>query len=190
MEVVGVDINPQPRYPFTFVQGDALEYLAAHGREFDFIHASPPCQGYSHLTPKKNKVDHERIIPAVRDLIIAAGKPYAIENVGGAREDLLNPVMLCGSMFGLRTRRHRFFETSHPVIAPRACDHSEIPLLVTTASKASRQKRLALGMQAKTVNNAPAAYGIDWMGFRELKEAIPPAYTRYLAETMILHNVV
>lgn len=188
MEVLGVDIEPQPKYPFQFVQGDALEYLAAHGHEFDFIHASPPCQGYSHLTPAKNKGDHERMIPAVRELMIKTGKPYVIENVAGARKELRDPVMLCGSMFGLRTQRHRFFETSHPVTAPRKCDHSEIPLLVTTASKASRGKRFALGMQPKTVNNAPAAYGIDWMGFRELKEAIPPAYTRYLAEAMMGHN--
>lgn len=188
MEVVGVDIEPQPKYPFAFVQGDALEYLAAHGHEFDFIHASPPCQGYSHLTPAKNRGDHERMIPAVRDLMIATGKPYVIENVAGARKELRDPVMLCGSMFGLRTQRHRFFETSHQVTAPRKCDHSEIPLLVTTASKASREKRFALGMQPKTVNNAPAAYGIDWMGFSELKEAIPPAYTRYLAEAMMGHN--
>lgn len=188
MEVTGVDIEPQPKYPFKFVQGDALEYLAAHGHEFDFIHASPPCQGYSHLTPAKNKGDHERMIPAVRELMIKIGKPWVIENVAGARKELRDPVMLCGSMFGLRTQRHRFFETSHPVTAPSKCDHSEIPLLVTTASKASREKRFALGMQPKTVNNAPAAYGIDWMGFSELKEAIPPAYTRYLAEAMMGHN--
>ena len=85
MEVVGVDIEPQPKYPFAFVQEDALEYLAAHGHEFDFIHASPPCQGYSHLTPAKNKGDHERMIPAVRELMIKTGKPYVIENVAGAR---------------------------------------------------------------------------------------------------------
>ena len=118
MEVVGVDIEPQPKYPFQFVQADALEYLAAHGHEFDFIHASPPCQGYSHLTPAKNKADHERMIPAVRELMIKTGKPWVIENVAGARKELRDPVMLCGSMFGLRTQRHSFFETSRPVTAP------------------------------------------------------------------------
>ena len=183
-DVTGVDIKPQPRYPFAFVQADALEYLAAHGWEYDAIHASPPCQGYSHLTPAKNRGDHAKLIPALRSLLIEVGKPYIIENVAGARMELREPVMLCGSMFGLRTRRHRFFETSWPVRAPRECDHSEMPLLVTTASKASRAKRHALGMKPKSVANAPEAYGIDWMGFAELKEAIPPAYTKYLGELL------
>ena len=85
-------------------------------------------------------------------------------------------------MFELRTHRHRFFETSFELDAPCCCDHSEIPLLVTTASKASRELRFKLGMKPKTVKNAPQAYGIDWLGFKELKEAIPPAYTKYIAE--------
>jgi DNA (cytosine-5)-methyltransferase 1 len=91
-------------------------------------------------------------------------------------------------MFNLRTQRHRFFETSFPLVAPCNCDHSEIPLLVTTASKASREKRFALGMQPKTVKNAPLAYGIDWMDFKGLREAIPPAYTKYIGDVwMSLH---
>lgn len=183
-DVVGVDIAPQPRYPFTFAQADALEFLEEFGHEFDVIHASPPCQGYSHLTPESSKGSHEKMIPAVRELCKASGKPYIIENVAGARKELESPAMLCGSMFGLRTQRHRFFETSFPLEAPTKCDHSEIPLLVTTASKASRELRFKLGMKPKSVKNAPAAYGIDWMGFAELKEAIPPAYTKYIGETL------
>ena len=93
-----------------------------------------------------------------------------------------NPVMLCGSMFGLRTQRHRFFECNFPVTAPAPCDHSEMPLLVTTASAASRAKRAALGLPAKSVKFAPQAYGVDWMSADGLKECIPPAYTRYLGE--------
>lgn len=186
-EVVGVDIAPQPRYPFTFVEADALEFLAEFGHEFDAIHASPPCQGYSHLTPAESKGNHEKMIPAVRELCKASGKPYVIENVAGAKKELENPVMLCGSMFGLRTQRHRFFETSFPVESPAKCDHSKIPLLVTTASKASRELRFKLGMKPKSVRNAPEAYGIDWMGFAELKEAIPPAYTRFIGERLRVH---
>jgi len=184
-EVTGVDINPQPKYPFFFIQGGALEYVKAHGRKYDAVHASPPCQGYSHLTPIQNKGNHKRIISAVRDLLIWTGNPYVIENVAGARTELINPVMLCGSMFGLRTQRHRYFETSFPVAGAGTCDHSILPLLVTTASKASRQKRFLLGMQPKTVKNAPEAYGIDWMGFRELKEAIPPAYTEFIGRQLM-----
>lgn len=188
--VVGVDIEPQPRYPFEFVKGDALEYLAAHGRAFDFIHASPPCQGYSGLTPEAHRVKYPKLIPALRAMLRDLGKPYVIENVAGARHELESPVMLCGTMFGLRTQRHRFFETSFPVAAPRACNHSEMPLLVTTASKASRAKRHALGLAPKSVKNAPAAYGIDWMSFNGLRECIPPAFTRYLGEVAMLHNEV
>ena len=181
-DVFGVDIAPQPRYPFAFVEADALEFLTEFGQDFDIIHASPPCQGYSHLTPAKSKGNYEKMIPAVRELCKASGKPYVIENVAGAKKELKTPMMLCGSMFGLRTQRHRFFETSFQVEAPAKCDHSEIPLLVTTASKASRELRFKMGMKPKTVKNAPEAYGISWMRFAELKEAIPPAYTKYIGE--------
>jgi DNA (cytosine-5)-methyltransferase 1 len=187
-DVVGVDNKPQPKYPFAFVLGDALEYLEAHGDKYDAIHASPPCQGYSHLTPAKNRGDHAKLIPALREMLVALGKPYVIENVAGARNELRNPVMLCGSMFGLRTQRHRYFETNFPVFAPCKCDHSNLPLLVTTASKASRAKRFALGMKPKSVTNAPAAYGIDWMGCAELKEAIPPAYTLHIGRELIKYE--
>ena len=182
MTVHGVDIEPQPRYPFSFTQGDALAYLEAHGHEYDMIHASPPCQGYSHLTPADHKDKYPKLIPQLREMLKRLGLPYVIENVQGARHELENPVMLCGSMFGLRTRRHRWFETNFPVAAPCACDHSEMPLLVTTASKASRAKRHALGIPPKSVKNAPQAYGIGWMSCDGLKECIPPAYTRHIAE--------
>lgn len=186
--VTGVDIVPRPRNPHPVIIADALEYLAEHGHKYDFIHASPPCQGYSNLTPEGHKGKYPKLIHKLREMLADSGKPYVIENVAGARHDLENPVMLCGSMFGLRTQRHRYFETSFPVTAPRQCDHSEIPLLVTTASKASREKRFALGMKPKTVANAPLAYGIEWMSCDGLKECIPPAYTRYLAEQFLQHN--
>jgi DNA (cytosine-5)-methyltransferase 1 len=187
-KVTGVDIVPRPRNPHPVIIGDALEYLAEHGHKYDFIHASPPCQGYSHLTPEAHKGNYPKLIHTLREMLADIGKPYVIENVAGARHDLKNPVMLCGSMFGLRTQRHRYFETSFPLAAPCACDHSEIPLLVTTASKASRAKRFSLGIPPKTVKNAPLAYGINWMSCDGLKECIPPAYTRYIAEQFSLHN--
>ena len=183
-DITGVDIAPQPKYPFKFVLGDALEYLEKNGHKFDFIHASPPCQGYSNLTPENHKGKYAKLIPQLREALNEIGTPYCIENVAGARKELNNPLMLCGSMFGLRTQRHRFFETNFTVPQPCSCDHSQIPLLVTTASKASRELRFKLGMRPKTVKNAPAAYGIDWMGFKELKEAIRPAYTKYIAECL------
>lgn len=184
-EVVGVDVEFQSKYPFKFVESDWFEYLREYGREFDFIHASPPCQNYSHLTPKDYKKKYERLIPIVREELKRIGKPYCIENVVGAKRELKEPVMLCGSMFDLRTQRHRYFETNFRFEAPTKCDHTEIPLLVTTASKASREKRFKIGLKPKTIKNAPLAYGIDWMGFKELKESIPPAYTKYIFEQYI-----
>lgn len=184
-EVVGIDIEQQPQYPYKFILSDALEYLEKNGSEYDVIHASPPCQGYSHLTPKEHKGNHEKLIDKLRVLLIRIGKPYIIENVAGAKNELINPIMLCGSMFNLRCQRHRFFETSFALNVEMKCDHSKIPLLVTTASKASRELRQRLGMKPKTVKNAPLAYGIDWMSFKGLKECIPPAYTKWIGERWI-----
>jgi DNA (cytosine-5)-methyltransferase 1 len=183
-DVVGVDINPQPKYPFSFFQSDALSFDLSG---FDAVHASPPCQRYSNLTPEQSKKNHPDLISSVREKLVASGLPYIIENVAGAKRELLDPVMLCGSMFGLRTRRHRFFECSFAVVAPCVCDHSIMPLLVTTASKASRSLRHSLGIKPKSVQNAVQAYGINWMNFSGLKEAIPPAYTEYLGKQLRAH---
>lgn len=174
-EIVGVDIEPQPRYPFTFLLGDAMTYPLGG---FDFIWASPPCQFYSNLTPAAHKANHQDLIAAIRKRL--RGLTYCIENVAGARKHLVDPTMLCGSMFGLKCFRHRFFETSFPVcVCKLACNHNYMPLLVTTASKASRAIRKPGAY--KSVKNAPLAYGINWMDFRGLKEAIPPAYSEYIA---------
>ena len=183
--VTGIDIMNQQKYPFEFIQNDAIDYLLNHYSEYDFIHASPPCQGYSHLTPKEHRLKYKKLIPELRSILMMTGKPYCIENVSGAKKELINPVMLCGSMFGLRTQRHRYFESSFCFEAPRKCDHSEMPLLVTTASKASREKRERMGIKPKTVKNAPIAYGITWMDFSGLKECIPPAYTEYIMRCYI-----
>jgi DNA (cytosine-5)-methyltransferase 1 len=180
--VTGVDIVPQPRNPYKVIVSDALKFLRERGGEYDLIHASPPCQGYSHLTPASHKGNYKKLIPELRDILKLIKKPYVIENVAGARMELNNPIMLCGSMFGLRTRRHRWFETSFYIEAPCGCNHSEIPLLVTTASKASRAKRKELGMVPKSVKNAPLAYGIGWMSSNGLRECIPPAYTLYIGK--------
>lgn len=184
-DVVGVDIRSQPRYPFEFHQADALTFPLDG---FDFIWASPPCQHYSGLTPKHHQENHPDLIDAVRALLMESGAPYAIENVAGARFKLRNPIMLCGSMFGLRTQRHRYFETSFPIheLLP-PCDHSEMPLLVTTASAGSRKRRHGSGLPPKSVNNAPAAYGIDWMVHSELAEAIPPAFSEFIGRAALQH---
>ena len=130
-EVVGVDINPQPRFPFEFHQADALTYPLDG---FDVIHASPPCQIHSAMTKGRwqhRLENHINLIPQTRKLLQDSGKPYIIENVQGAKCELINPFMLCGTMFNLETkygsqlRRHRLFETNFNVIVELACNHKK-----------------------------------------------------------------
>lgn len=184
-DVVGVDIAPQPRYPFEFHQGDALEYCAANGHEFDVIHASPPCQAYS-VTKSIHRNDHPAMIEVTRDVLIAARRPYVIENVIGA--PLRNPLMLCGSMFvGLRVYRHRLFECNPQLfVAPATCHHSfKMP-----ASKGQYHELngdnfiTCVGHNFKTADGR-IAMGIDWMTRAELSQAIPPAYTEYIGRQLL-----
>ncbi|MDE3197585.1 MAG: DNA cytosine methyltransferase, partial [Acidobacteriota bacterium] len=134
-EVVGVDLKPQPRYPFEFRQADALALDSDFIASFDAIHASPPCQSYSDLA-KRNGNAHEwpRLVEPVRRMLQQSGLPYIIENVEGA--PLLNPVVLCGTMFrGLRVLRHRLFESNFPIIAPL---HGRHPLVHTFDKRKSQ----------------------------------------------------
>ncbi len=195
-EVVGVDCKAQPRYPFRFYQADAFEFLEKHWQKYDAIHASPPCQAYSNLTPRNCKPRHIARIAETRLLLLQLcpvtdslrWRPWIIENVIGAMDYMQSPLKLCGSMFGLKCYRHRLFETNEWgetwLPAPPKCNHNFIPLLVTTASKSSRALRAREGMPYKTVKNAPAAYGIDWMTSDGLKEAIPPAYTEWIGSRL------
>ena len=180
-DVVGVDIKPQPHYPFEFHQGDALEYCAAQGGEFDVIHASPPCQRYSVETPMAFRSNHADLIAPVRNIMIATGKPYVIENVTNARRILVNPLMLCGSMFGLGVWRHRWFEVSCGlVMSPRTCNHSNIPVLVTGTPRRRGYPRVDPPIAARR-----DAMGIDWMVTSEIDQAIPPAYTKYIGAQLM-----
>ena len=125
-DVVGVDIERMPAYPFEFHQADATAFLAGHWREFDAIHASPPCQGYSTAVTQSDSKwvsysrgkNEPRLIEPVRDALLALGKPYVIENVDGAKGHLRSPIVLCGSMFDAYPRRHRYFEASFPIPQP------------------------------------------------------------------------
>jgi DNA (cytosine-5)-methyltransferase 1 len=182
-DVTGVDNQPQPRNPHRFILADALEYDSAHGHEYDVIHASPPCQHYSCVTPKGHRKNHPDLIGLTRDALMATGKPYVIENVGGARKVLRNPVKLCGSMFGLKTFRHRYFEIWPDFILAPPCNHNFMPVFVTTQGCNSRDARG--GKYSKSVKNAPAAYGIDWMDSHGLKQAIPPAYTEWIGRELL-----
>jgi DNA (cytosine-5)-methyltransferase 1 len=181
--VVGVDIKPQPRYPFAFVQGDALN-PPFDLREFDAIHASPPCQGF---TAYKRRPDHvaprENLIPAVRAMLEASGRPWIIENVPGA--PLLAPTMLCGSMFGLDVRRHRWFESTPPVLMAPGCAHDGAPRFAQATNRTNKRRTVEVGVWRIPLPVQRAAMGIDWMDLEELSEAIPPAYTEYLGHRLL-----
>ena len=182
-DVVGVDIKPQPHYPFEFHQGDALEYLAEHGREFDAIHASPPCQAFSMAGQQWRKAGREYpdFIEATRSLLRKTGKPYVIENVPGS--PLKNPIMLNGAMFGKRVNRRRYFEC-----------HPTMPFILIPPDPPSRFRMgrpVKEGDQITPVghfSNIPYArkeMDIDWMTGAEMTQAIPPAYTHFIGRQLI-----
>jgi len=189
-EVVGVDIAPQPNYPFTFLQADAMKLGVAFIAAFDAVHASPPCQSYSDLAKRNGNGDEwPRLIEPVRDMLRQSGIPYIIENVDGA--PLLNPVVLCGTMFkGLRVLRHRLFETNFPLLAP---PHGKHPRCHTMDKRKAHYGKTDDMRDFVSVNGggncsvvaARDAMGIDWMNKNELNEAIPPVYTEFIGEQLI-----
>ena len=184
-EIVGVDNRPQPRYPFHFVEADALEYVAEHGHEFDMIHASPPCQAFSQAVKKENRKGRPNLIPATREALIQLGVPYVIENVPTAIDHLREPVTLCGSAFGLPIRRHRLFESNAWIWGIR-CSHKDYPKRYPPAWNRTNELRvlsISGGYQQRqaTIEEHRAAMGIDWdMDLQELSQSIPPAYTQHI----------
>ncbi|MGD0619403.1 MAG: DNA cytosine methyltransferase [Bryobacteraceae bacterium] len=189
-EVVGVDINPQPHYPLTFIQDDALTLKRSFIASFDAIHASPPCQSYSDLAKRNGNADEwPRLIEPVREMLIRSGLPYIIENVDGA--PLLNPVVLCGTMFkGLRVLRHRLFETNFMLLVP---PHGRHPKCHTFDKRKSHYGKTDDMRDFVSVNGggncsiaaARDAMGIDWMNKGELNEAIPPVYTQFIGKQLM-----
>jgi len=180
--IVGVDIKPQPNYPFEFVQGDALEYVTEHGAEFDVIHASPPCQAYSMAGQQWRAEGREYpdLVEETRELLIKIGKPYVIENVPGA--PLINPTVLNGALFGMNIHRPRLFETSF-----------EMPFILLPQNK----KPIKMGRAVQDgdvlqpvghfsgVEYAQQQMDIDWMGQSDLAQAIPPAYTEFIGKKLL-----
>lgn len=182
-EVVGVDIKPQPHYPFEFRQLDVLDLGFANFIGFDATHASPPCQRYSTITSfKGSQATEPDLIGPTRELLQRTGLPYVIENVPGS--PLFGPLRLCGSMFGLEVRRHRHFESPwlHS-IRPPACDHSRRCIAVYGKAPAHR---LPDGVQrARDLAEGQRAMGIEWMEWAELTQAIPPAYTKWIGQQLL-----
>lgn len=187
-DVTGVDVKPQPRYPFRFVQGDALR-PPFRLSDFDFIWASPPCQAYTgmqRLNTRAPKRDHPRLIEPVREMLQASGALYAMENVPGA--PLLNPTILCGSMFGLKVWRHRLFETNYWMMAPH-CQHILAPKPIAVYGDHPQQPgdKTYRVNRARNLAEGQDAMAIDWMDWRPLTQAIPPAYGEFIGRAALQH---
>jgi len=181
-DVTGVDIKHQPKNPHKFVMSDAIEYLLKYGHKFDFIHASPPCQAYTKAAKQWRKEGrvYADLISDTRSALIKIGKPWVIENVPGA--PLIDPVLLNGSYFGIKIHRPRYFEASFRLPQP------EIP----------PSKPVKMGRPVKEgdilqpvghfsgVKYAQKEMGLPWMGQKELAQAIPPVYTKWIANQWLL----
>lgn len=202
-DVTGVDINPQPNYPFDFVQGDALEFLdrmIAGGTFewkgpglFDAVHASPPCQAHSSIA-KQQRVrrpgayEHPDLVDATRDRLLQWGLPCVIENVIGA--PLKNAVTLCGSSFGLNVRRHRLFETHGFYVMALPCAHHWQTPRFRSLDKRSTSLASVVGVHGHINYTGEReirelAMDVDWMSPYELAQAIPPAYTEHIGAYLL-----
>ncbi len=203
--ITGFDINPQPRYPFNFVQADALSVDLSG---FDAVWASPPCQAFTSLKNMPNARVHVDLVGITREKLQAIGAPYIIENVVGA--PLVNPIRLCGTSFGLgcglaELRRHRIFETHPQLLLAPPCVHGGKSRTISVLShggsaglsKVNHARVIGVyghsgGLSAQdrirgfTNQERSEAMGIDWMVGDELAQAIPPAYSKYLWGQLIL----
>jgi len=186
-EVHGVDLKHGKRYPYTYLRADALDVLRNDEfiQQFDVIHASPPCQTFSitqHLrNAQGNTTSKLDLLEPVRNLLLASGKPYVIENVKGA--PLIHPAQVCGSSFNLKVRRHRLFE-SNMAVKGTVCKHKEQGKPVGIYGS-MRDEIPQGGHTAKTMEQANESMGIDWMIWKELVEAIPPLYTEYIGRQVM-----
>lgn len=189
-ELTGVDHRAQPRYPFAFVQADAIEFASGDLSAFDAVHASPPCQRFTKLAGQHGTRElHPDLLDETRELLIASGLPWIIENVEEAPmlgdAPLLGGFVLCGSMFGLRVRRHRLFETSFSVCPPPCAHHKQGQLVAVYGNTGGSSKRD--GIKHGGVATWRDAMGIEWMKVPELRQAIPPAYSRFIGEQLVQH---
>lgn len=192
-EVTGVDYRRQLSYPYAFKQANVLNLDIDFLRQFDAIHASPPCQAYSAMTALKGVrsrqepldlgPEHPQLIEPVRQMLQEAGRPYVIENVPGA--PLLDPVLLCGAMFDLGVIRHRLFESNIPLRVPEHPGHD----IVTSKPYFS----CVVGMGgawrgrngSRDTEDWKKAMGIDQMDRYGLTQAIPPAYAKWIGQQLM-----
>jgi DNA (cytosine-5)-methyltransferase 1 len=188
-DVFGVDIAAQPNNPHAFHQGDALAELdgVKHGLgDFDAIHASPPCQAYTPLGALHPDKVYPDLVAATRSMLDEIGLPYVIENVMSAPLIKERSIRLCGGMFGLRTYRHRRFESNVALVQPHHPKH-----VIRTATR-QRRARWAEGWHVSITGDvgtylSTEAMGIDWMNGNELSQAIPPVYTETIGHQLLAH---
>ena len=192
--VVGVDKEPQPHYRgHEFIQADVLEFLHPWQRRLDFdaAHASPPCQFATDYRRRPGHVRlHENLIPVTRSLLDGSKLPYIIENVEKAREWLRDPILLCGSMFGLDVQRHRLFESNWPLTNHHwPCRHDLwTPRFPGATNRAANsRKTVEVGVWRIPLETQKEAMGVDWEITREeLSLGIPPAYTEFVGRQLLV----
>ena len=191
--ILGVDHKPQPRYPFEFVQADALEFLEKHGSEFDLIHASPPCQLFSTASfcrPRRER-HHDLLTPTLASLK-GQTTQWVVENVPRSAMRCFW-IELCGLMFGLKVFRHRLFGSSQLIFSPSHSTHRGKMLgvggMVCVAGHGGQSSGFGNSRRIPADHRTKAAWsrgiGIDWMTRDELSQAIPPAYTEYLGRQLL-----
>ena len=181
-DVVGVDISPQPHFPFTFYQLDALTFPLDG---FDAIHASPPCQQFTAYRRRGGGVGdgYPDLIAPVRERLEASGIPWVMENV--ARSPVRPLVHLCGSSFGLDVQRHRWFETNVPMMSLPCAHGLQKPRFPCATNRKNLRRTVEIGVWRIPLPVQQQAMGIDWMTLGELTEAIPPAHTEYIGGQLL-----
>jgi DNA (cytosine-5)-methyltransferase 1 len=186
-DVIGVDIRPQPHYPFPFIQADAMTFPLDG---YDAIHASPPCQAYS-TQGNRSRLEHPDLLPAVLERLGKLRIPWVVENVPGATRLMPNRFVLSGAMFGLGVHRPRCFVSNVLVLAPyrMAPPADGIGVYGKLDGRKLYGRRASGGNYhaARTLEQASAAMGIDWMEWDELREAIPPAYTEHVGQQLLAY---
>lgn len=197
-DVVGVDIAPQPNYPFEFHHDDALAFLPRRWSDYDAVHASPPCQFFTQMRAswRAQGVNdgYADLLTPTLEILRQIGLPYVVENVIGAGHAMRATVTLHGGMFGLGVHRPRHFETSFLVLAPKAPINRDPVGVYDSRPRGKTHHRTRLNGNgkgrsemkiARTLEEGQEAMGIDWMIWSELKEAIPPAYTEHIGSYLL-----
>ena len=179
-----------PRYPYKFIQADAIEYVKQFGHLYDVVHASPPCQASSALTKGTNKgLKYLDLIPDTREALATLDVPTIIENVQGS--DLRRDITLCGEYFGLKVIRHRYFELNgFSVPQPEHIKHRGRVIGWRHGKRYDGYYYAVYGEGGGkgTVEEWQDAMGIDWTETRkEIAEAIPPLYTQYIGKYLMEH---